>query len=210
MSTWHKYIFTHRPPAACNSTLIRLEDEDFSLKPSNSALHKCRGVLLWISCELHRRFLPSSTHHENKSRSPITDSCHTLQRHKEKWAGIVYNTGSSGYLNTENSARTQKSAEILPGLHLPKAYSTRTFLEDQNHKNQLVTLKPPKNDYQLSPHYLWRTHDFTKVFMPHEAMEQGLVFWSCKRDSLHPTEIQAQGSNIRNSRHVMITVWSRQ
>lgn len=39
-----------------------------------------------FSSELHRRFLPSSTHHQNKSRSQITDSCHTLQRHKEKWS----------------------------------------------------------------------------------------------------------------------------
>lgn len=30
---------------------------------------------------------------------------------KKNGAGIVYNTGSSGYLNTENTARTQKSAE---------------------------------------------------------------------------------------------------
>lgn len=84
---------------------------------------------------------------------------------KKNGAGIVYNTGSSGYLNTENTAGTQISREVLPGLHLPKAHSTRTVLEDPNHESQFVTLKLPKNNYQLSPLYLWRIHDFTKVFI---------------------------------------------
>lgn len=44
----YKYIFIHRPTAAHNSMLNRLEDEAFSLKPSNCDLHKRREILLQI------------------------------------------------------------------------------------------------------------------------------------------------------------------
>lgn len=165
ISTWHKYIFTHRPPAAHNSTLIRLEDEAFSLKRSNSDLHKCREVLLWIFLQAAQAF-PAQLHTPSKQKQiSIHWQLPYFRDIKKNGAGIVYNMDSSGDLNTESTTRTRKSAEVLPGLHLPKAHSTRTILEDQKHKSQLVTWKPPKNNYPFSPLYVWRTHDFRKVFI---------------------------------------------
>lgn len=129
-SIWHKYIFTHRPPAAHNSTLIRLEDEAFSPKPSK----------LWFT-EAQRGFtanFPASctgvscpAPHTIKTKADLKSlTAAILYRDiKKNGAGIVYNTGSWGYLNTKNIARTQKSADTA-SLHLPKAHSTRTILQD--------------------------------------------------------------------------------
>lgn len=103
---------------------------------------------------------------------------------KKNGVGIVYNTGSSGYLSTENTARTQKSAE---------RYSLAYTYPNPTVQGQFLKTKTMKVNLSLwsflriitnfllftsGAYMILQRSSFRPNARSHEAMEQGLIFTS--------------------------------